>query len=60
MQVRVPESFLIVCLAVGLLGATTSNADAGYGSCYEAQPICIQGHPICLCNLQQYCLWACR
>jgi hypothetical protein len=33
----------------------------GYGSCYEVQPICMNGRPpICVCDLQNYCFWACR
>lgn len=32
----------------------------GYGSCYEAKPICISGQPQCVCTVTQQCFWACR
>jgi hypothetical protein len=39
---------------------TSTSSEAGYGSCYEVQPICIQGHPACVCDRNNNCFWACR
>lgn len=32
----------------------------GVGSCYEVKPICLMGRPVCLCDLNLQCSWACR
>ena len=53
----------IVCLMVASITVVlvaTNEASAGYGSCYEVQPICIGTHPVCMCNQNNYCFWACR
>jgi hypothetical protein len=40
-----------------LLFALPSPQDVG--SCYSVQPICIVGHPVCLCTITLNCYWAC-
>jgi len=51
----------VVMFALGLiLLAAADEASAGYGTCYEAQPVCIQGHPLCVCDRNNWCFWACR
>lgn len=51
---------VVVVLAIAGICMTTKEAEAGYGSCYEVQPICIGTQPVCMCNQQNYCFWACR
>jgi hypothetical protein len=33
---------------------------ADIGSCYSVAPICIQGHPVCVCTLTMQCFWTCQ
>jgi len=56
---------LKVSIAALLISLTTAVAPPtaqpqGWGSCWEAKPICIQGAPICLCDQRNKCFWACR
>lgn len=47
-------------LAGAAVAATELSPDQGAGSCYEVQPICIQGKPQCMCTFALQCYWACR
>jgi hypothetical protein len=53
---------LALLLALGSAFALFAErpAAADIGSCYSARPICIQGHPACVCDYAQNCFWACR
>jgi hypothetical protein len=54
----------IVAISIALATAyalfTERPAEADIGSCYSVRPICIQGHPVCVCDIAMNCFWACR
>jgi len=52
---------LLVALTplVGLCAEREAEADVG--SCYSVRPICLYPTtPICVCDIQMRCFWACR
>lgn len=51
---------LVTAFVVAGLSVDDVEAPSGTGSCYEAKPICMQGHPVCMCTLSQQCYWVCK
>lgn len=58
---RLAITMLTAFVALGIAIEDTEPEPAGYGSCYEARPICVGGgSPTCMCTVTQRCYWVCR